>query len=162
MQFSCEQHLATAKRLRENAYWLEQQQRIEAVKRSNTFLILAVKAARRRGSIDISSFDFDALNPDWKVIDAQVDALEPINAPPDAQDGPNPNVELDQGAGVLQLIKTSMESPTPQGIADFLDFTTKFRRLSVWNARMAYIQRPGARVLATEPEWARNWACGRP
>jgi hypothetical protein len=34
-----------------------------------------------------------------------------------------------------------------------LDFATKFRRLSVWNAYMARIQRPGARVIATEHEW---------
>ena len=28
-----------------------------------------------------------------------------------------------------------------------------FRRLAVWNARMVYIQRPGARVVVSEDEW---------
>src|SRR5262249_45392229 len=43
--------------------------------------------------------------------------------------------------------------PTPEEFVEFLDFTTKFRRLSVWNAHMAHIQRPGAKVIATEYEW---------
>jgi hypothetical protein len=54
---------------------------------------------------------------------------------------------------VRQLIKQALEVPTPDGVAKFLDFTTSFRRLGVWNARMAYIQRPGARIIASEYEW---------
>ena len=55
---------------------------------------------------------------------------------------------------VRQLIKQALDCPTPQGLFDFLTFATKFRRMAVWNARMAFIQRPGARVLATEYEWS--------
>jgi hypothetical protein len=51
------------------------------------------------------------------------------------------------------LIKQALETPTAEGLAEFLDFATRFRRLATWNARMAYIQRPGARVLASEYEW---------
>jgi hypothetical protein len=54
---------------------------------------------------------------------------------------------------VRQLIKQALDSPTAEGLASFLDFGTTFRRLSVWNARMAYIQRPGARIVASEYEW---------
>jgi hypothetical protein len=54
---------------------------------------------------------------------------------------------------VRQLIKQALECPTPQGLANFLTFATRFRRLAVWNARMAYIRRPGARVIASEYEW---------
>jgi hypothetical protein len=43
--------------------------------------------------------------------------------------------------------------PSAAGLEEFLVFTTRFRRLAVWNARMAYIQRPGARVIASEYEW---------
>jgi hypothetical protein len=154
MLFSSEQHLVMAKRLRENANWLGQQDRIGAVKRSNTFVILAVRAAKTRGGIDISHFDFDALKPDWTVIDQQIARLEAIKKP--AQNSENGGISAIDGGGgerILQLIKQAIESPTPQGLAEFLDFTTKFRRLAVWNARMAYIQRPGARVIASEFEW---------
>lgn len=54
---------------------------------------------------------------------------------------------------IRQLIKQALETPTPKGLADFLNFTGRFRRLSVWNARMAYIQRPGALAIASESEW---------
>ena len=55
---------------------------------------------------------------------------------------------------VRQLIKQALDCPTPQGLFDFLTFATKFRRMAVWNARMAYIQRPGASVIASEHEWS--------
>ena len=61
--------------------------------------------------------------------------------------------EQDQYRQVRQLIKQALEIPTPEQFVQFLDFTTKFRRLSTWNAYMAHIQRPGARVIATEHEW---------
>lgn len=59
----------------------------------------------------------------------------------------------DQYRIVRQLLKQSLEKPTPKGLEDLLQFGTKFRRLSVWNAQMAYIQRPGARIIASEYEW---------
>jgi hypothetical protein len=46
-----------------------------------------------------------------------------------------------------------LEAPTPEGLASFLDFANSFRRLSAWNAYMAYIQRPGASLIASEYEW---------
>jgi hypothetical protein len=59
----------------------------------------------------------------------------------------------DQYRIVRQLLKQSLEKPTAKGLEDLLHFGTKFRRLSVWNAWMAYIQRPGARIIASEFEW---------
>jgi hypothetical protein len=59
----------------------------------------------------------------------------------------------DQYRIVRQLLKQSLEKPTAKGLEDLLHFGTKFRRLSVWNAQMAYIQRPGARIIASEYEW---------
>jgi IrrE N-terminal-like domain len=55
---------------------------------------------------------------------------------------------------VRQLIKQALETPTANNLADYLSFTTKFRRLAVWNTRMVYIQRPGARAVASEYEWS--------
>jgi hypothetical protein len=70
---------------------------------------------------------------------------------------PSENDEADdiqnQVRQIRQLIKQALETPTPEEFVQFLDFTTKFRRLSVWNAYMARIQRPGAHVIATEREW---------
>ncbi len=54
---------------------------------------------------------------------------------------------------VQQLIKQALEVPTPKELENFLEFSRSFRRLSIWNARMAYIQRPGSRVIASEYEW---------
>ena len=68
-------------------------------------------------------------------------------------DRPNSEETEDRYVQVRQLIKQAMEMPTPDGIASFLNFSTAFRRLGIWNARMAYIQRPGARVIASEYEW---------
>jgi hypothetical protein len=59
----------------------------------------------------------------------------------------------DRSRQVRQLIKQALDVPTPEGLVRFLTFTTSFRRLGVWNARMAYIQRPGARIIASEYEW---------
>jgi hypothetical protein len=62
--------------------------------------------------------------------------------------------EVERARGqVRQLIKRALDTPTPEGLEEFLKFATTFRRLAVWNARMAYIQRPGARVIASEYEW---------
>jgi hypothetical protein len=54
---------------------------------------------------------------------------------------------------VRQLIKQALEAPTAENLADYLSFTTKFRRMAIWNTRMAYIQRPGSHVIASEHEW---------
>jgi hypothetical protein len=154
MQSTSEQYLALAKRWREEAAWLNQQERIRSVRRSNDYLILSVRAARMRGGIDISDFDFDALNPDWQVIDDQVVRLKSLTERvQDFEKRENLANDEDDSFRVLQLIKQAIETPTPQGLVDFLSFTNKFKRLAVWNARMAYIQRPGARVIATEFEW---------
>jgi hypothetical protein len=97
------------------------------------------------------------LSPDWSLIDDQIARLEAIDHEPQiiyvsrtgaAQPGPE-----DRHAQVRQLIKQALETPTLDGLAHFLNFTTTFRRLAVWNARMAYIQRPGARIIASEYEW---------
>lgn len=54
-----------------------------------------------------------------------------------------------------QLIKQALETTTPVSLVQSLEFVTKFRRMSIWNARMVYIQRPGARAVASEYEWDR-------
>lgn len=86
--------------------------------------------------------------PVGEAADAQV-------APPEVS--PMAPASADQEAAmraeVEQLVKNALEARTPEAFTAFLDFMTRFRRLSVWNARMAQIQRPGARALASEHEW---------
>jgi hypothetical protein len=86
--------------------------------------------------------------------------LAPLSAARSAHDKTAPNSRNPNGVGgaqgqIRQLIKQALESPTAEGLEQFLTFATRFRRLAVWNARMAYIQRPGARVIAPEYEWSR-------
>jgi hypothetical protein len=146
--FSAEQHLEMAKLLRKKAGSLGEPARTDAIKRANEFIVCAVLAAKHRGGISTDGFDFDALNPEWAPIDIQTARLDPVS--------PNGNgvlIEEGRHGQVRQLIKQAIEAPTPEGLADFLNFATKFRRLSIWNARMAQIQRPGARIIASEREW---------
>jgi IrrE N-terminal-like domain len=67
----------------------------------------------------------------------------------------DPNDSEDSRQQIRQLIKQALDIPTAENLADYLGFATRFRRLAVWNTRMAYIQRPGARVIGSEYEWAR-------
>lgn len=75
-------------------------------------------------------------------------------SPADADDGRELGSQ-EAETQVLQLIKQALDAPTPEELSSFLDFANSFRRLSAWNAYMAYIQRPGARVIASEYEWKR-------
>jgi hypothetical protein len=66
---------------------------------------------------------------------------------------PSAESQADAQHQIRQLVKLVLETPTPDQSIDFFDFTNRFRRLAVWNARMAYIQRPGAKAIASEAEW---------
>ncbi|MBM1170201.1 ImmA/IrrE family metallo-endopeptidase [Microvirga arabica] len=79
------------------------------------------------------------------IVAAVRTSLEP--EPQDAADA--------QGLQVRQLIKEALETTTPDSLVQSLEFVTRFRRMSVWNARMVYIQRPGARAVASEYEWVK-------
>ncbi len=66
-------HVKAAKLVRNNAASREGAARARFLQKSNTLLIavaLACKAAR--DSLDMSSFEWTALWPDWSVIDAQI------------------------------------------------------------------------------------------
>ena len=116
-------------------------------------------AAKNRGGLSTLGFAFEEIDPDWKGINEQIARLLPIHGGPphiDHQDRAimaDKKLWVDGYAQVRQLVKSAIESPTAELLADFLNFATRFRRLAVWNARMAYIQRPGARVIASEFEW---------
>ena len=158
MQYTAELHIAMAKQLREKAKSLIEPTRGHAIKQSNGFLACAVLAAKDRARISTREFDFDALTPDWTLINSQIARLAPILTQSEtvAHVGSSYSeleTEEERHLQVRQLIKLAIDSPTPDDLAEYLDFSTKFRRLAVWNARMAHMQRPGARIVATEYEW---------
>ena len=159
LHISAEQHVLAAKLVRDNARALVEPARGQAIQISNSLLTCAVLAAKDRGGISLSGFDFAALTPEWTSIDTQIASLLPMSPPILLQSVPNVAVSAGQPVEtgphrqIRQLIKQALETPTPAGLAEFLDFSTRFRRLAIWNARMAYIQRPGARIIASEFEW---------
>jgi hypothetical protein len=100
----------------------------------------------------------------WRVAAQSTDGVaRPAPAPtapaatisPAAPGTDEPDASEQQLNQVRQLVKHALESPTPEEFAGFFDFAKSFRRLAVWNARMAYIQRPGARIIASEYEWTK-------
>jgi hypothetical protein len=72
---SSERHLAVAKLLREMAKSVGEPARGQAIKRSNSHLACVVLAAKHRGGVCTSGFDFEALSPDWSIIDNQITLL---------------------------------------------------------------------------------------
>jgi hypothetical protein len=56
-------------------------------------------------------------------------------------------------ATVLNLLRDAERHDPLTELPKCLDFGQRFRRLSVWNAHMAYIQRPGATAIGSAYEW---------
>jgi hypothetical protein len=75
-------------------------------------------------------------------------APEPERAAP-AQSPADPPV-ADQ---LSQLFYSALESQTSSDLIEFVEFCSRFRRHSVFNARLIQIQRRGARAVASEKEW---------
>jgi hypothetical protein len=71
MAFS-EQHLALAKLLRKRAADAPSPEQEEWIRKSNSFLACAQLAAQDRGG---KGFAWEALTPDWSLIDGQVSHL---------------------------------------------------------------------------------------
>jgi hypothetical protein len=87
MTFS-EQHLALAKLLREKAAQAPAPQQEEWIRKSNSFLACAQLAAQDRGGISLEGFAWEALTPDWSLIDGQIGQLPlpHVGGPPLAPD----------------------------------------------------------------------------
>ena len=66
-------HVKPAKLVRSNAASREGAERTRFLQKSNTLLIAAALACKAAGdSLDMSSFEWTALWPDWFVTDAQI------------------------------------------------------------------------------------------
>lgn len=79
MRYLAEQHLQFAKLLRAKAALFRGSEREERIKSSNQFVSLAARAAQHRGGISLANFDWNALVPDWSIIDDQMFGLAPAD-----------------------------------------------------------------------------------
>jgi len=52
-----------------------------------------------------------------------------------------------------QLFYSALAAETPRSLIEFVEFCSRFRRFSIFNARLIQAQRQGARVCATQKEW---------
>jgi hypothetical protein len=106
--------------------------------------------------LEATHAQFDALQRernDWQRHAAELALrVQQLEAEPHEEGGIE-KLPVEAEKQVRQLVKQALETPTPDQFTAYFDFTFRFRRLSLWNARMAHIQRPGAIAIASEAEW---------
>src|SRR5262245_49995670 len=107
MRFTSEQHMSMAKRLRERAKNLFDLARDQAIAASNKFIVLAALAAKARGGITTSGFDFKALDPNWKLLDDQIGRLRPLESDGLHTAASPATPQEDRNAQVRQLFKSA-------------------------------------------------------
>jgi hypothetical protein len=76
-----------------------------------------------------------------------------IGIAPGADESPEARDGGARRSSLRPLKKQALDTPTADDLVAFLDFAVRFRRLSIWNARMAQLQRPDARIIASEHGW---------
>ena len=83
-----EQHVALAKLFRNKGADAPQAEHEFWIRKSNSFLACAQLAAQDRGGISLKGFAWEALTPDWSLIDGQVSQLPlpDVGGPPLAPD----------------------------------------------------------------------------
>jgi hypothetical protein len=80
----------------------------------------------------------------------------PVPQPSPAPTAPVPLPEPGEpaaGVQISQLFYAALEAQTPSNLIDFIEFCNRFRRHSIFNARLIQTQRRGARACATAAEW---------
>ena len=145
-----------AKKIRENADSLPEPARGDAIKTSNTLLASMVLAAKDRGGICLSEFDFEALHPDWSVIEDQIACLSPIA---DALEiSPAKRRDLDAARRSLDdLFDHARQYRSSLAYRELIDFIARFRTYSPFNAMLIHTQMKGARFVATPHRWTREY-----
>lgn len=84
MRFLSEQHLATAKLIRGNALRQAIPDRERSIRISNSFVVCVGLSAQERGGISLVHFGWSSLEPNWNLIEEQLERLLPpqIEGPP--------------------------------------------------------------------------------
>lgn len=65
-------------------------------------------------------------------------------------------------AAVDRLFKDALASQGPTAFTEFIDFARRLSNLSVYNAMLVRLQRPGAAAVATEKQWNKVGRTVRP
>lgn len=78
MPFSTEQHLAVAKLIRQKAGNRRGSTATRFLKMSNSFVVCARVAAKERGGLLLTGFEWTSLSPDWGAIEQQIARLDPL------------------------------------------------------------------------------------
>jgi hypothetical protein len=92
--------------------------------------------------------------PPAQAVDPEV-SFPPTQAQPDTVEevAPDKPPAEDQ---IRQLFYAALEAQTPDNLIEFVEFCNRFRRHSIFNARLIQTQRRGARACATAAEWHRT------
>lgn len=91
-----------------------------------------------------------ALTPEASEL-VNISPLTPQSQPisvPQATDDMQPAADQ-----IRQLFYAALEAQTPDNLIEFVEFCNRFRRHSIFNARLIQTQRRGARACATVAEW---------
>ena len=78
--------------------------------------------------------------------------LAPVAHQP-TEPAPTPAAEPPVADQLSELFYSALESQTADDLVEFVEFCSRFRRHSVFNARLIQIQRRGARAVASVKEW---------
>lgn len=75
------------------------------------------------------------------------------SAPPSGKPAPTVEVTTDRDDHLTQLFHSALTAETSQALIEFTEFSSRFRRHSIFNARLIQTQRRGAKACATAKEW---------
>lgn len=89
------------------------------------------------------------------------DSYEVVLPPTEPQPQPETTIEVvsdkpQVDEQIRQLFYAALEARTPDNLIEFVEFCNRFRRHSIFNARLIQTQRRGARACATAAEWHRT------
>lgn len=77
----------------------------------------------------------------------------PTVAEPRVEDVPPQPAKLATEDDLRRLMGIALTTPTPDAVMEFVNFTSKLKRLGPYNMMMVYTQRPGASAVASRDEW---------
>lgn len=66
---------------------------------------------------------------------------------------PRIRLYLEDAQAVDELFRQALAERGPKAFADFMEFTRRFKRYSIFNTLLVQVQRPGAKLVASRTQW---------